>query len=99
MSQPSDKTIIDEQAVAASGERFRALVTATSDIICRMSPDWRIMWELEGRGFLYDTSEPITDWLIKYIHPQDQELLNITTPEAIRDKKIFQLEHRVFQAD
>src|ERR1700761_6554310 len=99
MTQLPDRSILHEQAVAASEQRFRALVTATSDIIYRMSPDWQVMWQLDGRGFLSDTSEPISDWVAKYIYPPDQEIVETTISEAIRDKKMFQLEHRVFQAD
>ena len=36
----------------ASEERFMALVTATSDVVYRLSPDWEVMYELDGRGFL-----------------------------------------------
>lgn len=93
------RSILNEQAVAASEQRFRALVTATSDIIYRMSPDWLVMWQLDGRGFLSDTSEPISDWLAKYIYPSDQAMVETAFNEAIRNKKMFQLEHRVFQAD
>ncbi len=82
-----------------SEARFRALVTATSDVVYRMSPDWTIMRALEGRGFLSDTGEPISSWLEKYIHPADQARVKAAIAEAIRDKKIFQLEHQVLRAD
>jgi PAS domain-containing protein len=32
-----------EQALRESDERFRALVTASSGVVYRMSPDWREM--------------------------------------------------------
>src|ERR1700761_4483481 len=38
-----------------SEARFRALVTATSDIVYRMSPNWIEMRTLDGRGILADT--------------------------------------------
>jgi PAS domain S-box-containing protein len=99
MSKTFNKSIQNQHIVATSEDRFRALVTATSNIVYSMSADWRIMQELDGRGFLSDTSEPIADWLPKYIHPQDQEMVQAAIDEAIREKKIFQLEHRVLQAD
>lgn len=99
MSQLFDKPIIEGQTVAASEKRFRALVTATSDIIYRVGPDWRTMWQLQGGGFLSDASEPIVDWLKKYIHPDDQERIKTVIQEAIGAKKTFQLEHRILQAD
>jgi len=99
MTEPFDKSILNKQAVAASEERFRALVTATSDVIYSMSADWHVMRELDGRGFLNDTHEPITDWRSRNILPDDLEKVNAAIDEAIRTKKIFQLEHRVLRAD
>src|ERR1700752_531638 len=75
----------------ASEERFRALVTATSDVVYRMNPDWSEMRQLEGRGFLADTGAPIRDWLQKYIHRGDQERVKGAIAEAIRTKSMFQL--------
>jgi len=99
MTEPFDKSILNKQAVAANEERFRALVTATSDVIYSMSADWHVMRELDGRGFLNDTHEPITDWRSRNILPDDLEKVNAAIDEAIRTKKIFQLEHRVLRAD
>lgn len=39
----SDMRNITEQAIAASEERLRALVTATSDVIYSLSADWLVM--------------------------------------------------------
>jgi len=96
---PSDNSNLNEQKIAASEERFRALVTATSDIVYSMSPDWRVMQQLDGRGFLSDTHEPITDWQSRNLYPDDIEKVNKAINEAIKGKKIFQLEHRVLRAD
>ncbi|WP_214073008.1 ATP-binding protein [Mucilaginibacter sp. dw_454] len=78
---------------------FRALVTATSDVVYRMSPDWNVMRQLDGGDFLTDTGEPISDWIEKYIHLIDQHHVKATIAEAIRTKSMFQLEHRVRIAD
>jgi signal transduction histidine kinase len=88
----------DEQ-VRKSEERFRALVTASSDVIYRMSADWKEMRHLQGREFIADTLEPSQTWLDKYIHPDDQTLVLGTIEQAIRTKTIFELEHRVRQVD
>jgi PAS domain S-box-containing protein len=82
-----------------SEERFRALVNATSDVIYSMSADWEVMRELDGRGFLKDTHGPITGWRSRNVHPDDLEKVNIAINAAIRDKKIFELEHKVWRAD
>jgi PAS domain S-box-containing protein len=99
MAKASDKSILNDQTIAASEQRFRALVTATSDIIYSLSADWQVMRELDGRGFLKDTHEPITGWQSRNIYPEDLEKVQAAIDEAIRDKKIFQLEHRVLRAD
>jgi PAS domain S-box-containing protein len=100
MTKPSDnKPILNEQAVAASEQRFRALVTATSDVIYSLSADWKVMRELDGRGFLKDTHAPTTDWQLKNVYTDDQEKVTAAIQEAIRYKKIFELEHRVWRAD
>jgi signal transduction histidine kinase len=80
-------------------ERFRALVTATSDIIFRMSPDWSQMWQLDGQGLVADTARSTGDWLNDYIHPDDQPQLSAAIAEAIKTKSLFELEHRVKRAD
>ncbi|WP_440008893.1 PAS domain-containing protein [Halomicrococcus sp. SG-WS-1] len=88
-----------EEALQKSKERFRALVTASSDVVYRMSPDWSEMHELEGKEFLADTDEPASDWLDKYIHPDEQPRVLEAIDEAIKTKSMFELEHRVEQED
>jgi len=88
-----------ESALRESEAHFRALVNATSDVIYRMSPDWREMRQLDGRNFLADTGEPDREWLHKYIHRDDQDEVLAAIQRAIDGKTIFQLEHRVLQAD
>ncbi|OQP47483.1 hypothetical protein A4H97_08305 [Niastella yeongjuensis] len=88
-----------EEAIRKSEARLRALVIATSDVIYRMSPDWTVMRQLDGRNFLQDTGEPISNWQDKYIHPKDQARVWGVIQEAIKTKSVFQLEHQVIQAD
>jgi len=82
-----------------SEERFRALVTASADVVYQMSPDWSEMWELQGKHFISDTEAPLRSWLTKYIHPDDQPRVLARIREAIESKGIFELEHRVLQVD
>ncbi|WP_158798832.1 PAS domain S-box protein [Pedobacter sp. L105] len=89
----------NEKTAAASEARFRALVTATSDVIYGLSADWQVMYELDGRGFLKDADEPTNDWMTHNIHPEDMEKVKAAIADAIREKKIFQLEHQVLRAD
>lgn len=86
-------------ALSQSEERFRALVSASSEVLYRMSPDWTEMRHLGGGGFIADTNAPSKDWLQRYIHPDDQRDVWDVIQEAIRKKSLFQLEHRVLRAD
>lgn len=86
-------------ALRTTEERFRALVTATSDVTYRMSPDWSQMWHLDGQGFVADTDGATANWLDDYIHPDDQTQLNAVIAEAIKAKGMFEFEHRVRRAD
>ena len=88
-----------ETALQASEERFRLFVTASSDVVYTMSADWRQMNQLDGKTFLADTREPSRDWLLKYIPADDQLRVEIAIDKAIATKQVFELEHRIIQAD
>ena len=88
-----------EAALRESEERFRALVTASADVVYRMSPDWSEMRQLRGRDFIADTDTPSRTWLQRYIHPDDQARVMEAINEAIRTKSGFDLEHRVLRVD
>ena len=95
---------VTEQVVARkrleeSELRFRALVTATSDVVYRMNPDWTEMQHLVGRGFLPDTESPMQDWIKKYIHPDDRGKVQALINKAVETRSIFELEHQVFRLD
>jgi PAS domain S-box-containing protein len=88
-----------EALLRESEEHFRAFVTASADVVYRMSPDWSEMRELRGREFVLGTDAPRRGWLEKYIHPDDRPHVMEVVREAIRAKSVFQLEHRVLQVD
>ncbi len=88
-----------EEALRTSEERFRALVSASSYVMYRMSPDWSEMWQLDGRGFIPDTQQAIENWIEVYIHPDDQPKVLAAIRTAIKTKTIFELEHRVRRVD
>lgn len=85
--------------LAESEGRFRALVNASSDVVYRMSPDWREARQLDGRGFLADIGGPTTDWIDVYVPEEDHPILRAAIAQSIAAKAPFELEHRVRQAD
>jgi PAS domain S-box-containing protein len=99
MTNFSNKNSSEEQSAAETENRLKALIEATSDVVYSLSPDWTEMRELDGRGFLKDADAPITNWRSINVYPDDLDLVNATIEECIRDKKVFQLEHRVQRVD
>ncbi|MFN3405384.1 MAG: PAS domain-containing protein [Cytophagaceae bacterium] len=103
MSIQTAKLVIErkqiEDALRDSEEHLRALITATSDVIYSMNPDWSEMGILEGKVFVPDTGKPRSDWFENNIPLSDQPLVKEKMDEAIRNKSIFQLEHKVKLAD
>ena len=102
----AEHTIGLEQRVAEyaanlqeSETRYRTLITATSDIVYRMNPDWSEMRQLQGKKFIEDTGEPNRNWLQQYIPEDDQWHVMTVINEAIQAKSIFELEHRVLRVD
>ena len=87
------------ESIRASEERFRALVSATSDVVYRMSADWTEMRHLRGREFIAETHEPSRSWLVKYIPPDAQSHVMDVIHAAIRSKSVFELEHPVIRID
>ncbi len=88
-----------QERIEESEAKYRSLVTASSDVVYRMNPDWTVMNQLEGRGFIADTVKPNSNWFQEYIHPNDQAHVMSVIKEAIRTRSIFELEHPVLQVD
>lgn len=82
-----------EKALRKREEQFRALVTASSEVLFRMSPDWSVMTQLHG------SEKPNSAWFEEYIHPDDKLHFREIISEAIRNKSIIELEHRIQMRD
>jgi signal transduction histidine kinase/HAMP domain-containing protein len=87
------------QELRESEERYRALISASSHVLYRMSPDWTEMWQLQGGSFIADTEKPNRNWLNEYIHPDDQKMVLEAIAESVRTGSVFEMEHRVRRAD
>lgn len=88
-----------EEQLQQSEEEFRAFVTASADIVYKMSPDWREMRYLQGQDFLASTEHPTHTWLEEYIPLSDQPQIMEGIEEIIRTKIPFEMEHRVIRRD
>ena len=88
-----------EEALRQSEQRFRALVTASSDSMCRMTPDWSEMRLIYDTNFGAEAAVSNGHWLESYVHRDDQPRLMALIHEAIRTKGLFEMEHRVRRAD
>ena len=88
-----------EEALRESEARLMALVTATSDVVYRMSPDWSQMYNLRGGDFLTSVERSVDDWLNNYIPEHFQPIVLDAIHKAISTKSKFELEHEVRRAD
>ena len=88
-----------ESALNRSGQEFRALVRASSQVLYRMSADWNEMRELFGGGFLSPAERPTQSWVETYIPEEDRQRVRAEIDEAIGRKEVFDMEHRVVRAD
>ncbi|TCD11046.1 PAS domain S-box protein [Pedobacter frigidisoli] len=80
-------------------DRFKALLTATSDVVYSVSPDWGLIYELDGHGFLQDDREATKDWKLRNVYLEDHDILDAAIARAIATKTVFHLEHRVKRTD
>jgi PAS domain S-box-containing protein len=91
--------MLAEQVLAESEKRFRALVTASSDVVYRMSADFRELRQLEGRLFIAASPSPNRNWLEEYVYPADRQQARAAIDEAIGRRGMFEFECRVYLAD
>jgi signal transduction histidine kinase len=89
---------VQSQAELRKSEmRFRAFVTASADIVYRMSFDFREILDLVGRNLVADSHVHSTQWMQDYVHPQDRQRVQAAIEAAIATKSIFELEHCVLR--
>ncbi|MBX0297934.1 PAS domain-containing protein, partial [Haloarcula nitratireducens] len=87
------------EALHEKQDRLDAFVTATSDVVYRMSADWSEMRYLDGQEFIVDTDDPRQTWLEEYIPPDERPRVTAAIEEAIETTSRFELEHQVLQVD
>ena len=95
----ADEAEAAERSLRENEERFRALVTATSDVVYRMSPDWAELRLIMARDFIDSSSSAVRTWLENHVPPDERPRVFRAIEEAIRRKGAFELEHRIIRAD
>lgn len=90
---------ITEEALRTSEQRYRALVTASSDVIYRMSADWSQMQPLDGRSLVASNVAPLRNWQQKNVPSFEHARLQEAIDRSITHKQPFELEHQVIRAD
>lgn len=87
------------QQLQATHERFHALARASTDVVYRMSADWKELRHLAGRDFIAEPLKPSQSWLQRYVPRDEQKRAMAVVRKAIRTKSIFELEHRIRRQD
>lgn len=88
-----------EEALRTADARFRALVTASSDVLFQASADWSALTMLAGAGFLRPAGRSERDWLREYIPAADRPRVQQAIAEALGRRGIFDFEHRLIRDD
>ncbi len=89
----------DEEQLRVSESRLRVLISATAEVIYRMSPDWSEIYQLEGRGFLEDVIDSKKLWINEYIPADEQAKLKTALDKCISTKTKLEIELRVILTD
>lgn len=91
--------IHDLKSAEYANNQFKLFVTASSNMVYRMSADWKYMYHLSGDNMLGANGQGTENWMAKYIPEADQHLVEKRITQAIHSKSIFELEHRVLMPD
>jgi PAS domain S-box-containing protein len=87
------------EALADSELRFRALVTASSDVVFRMNADFTELLQLEGNLYMAASPSPNRDWFEQYVCEEDRARVHEAIRDAVKRKAVFEIEHRVIRTD
>lgn len=89
----------NETVLKQSEQHFRNLVVASSDMVYKMSADWKQMYNLDGTNMLTDASSSTSSWMDMYIPEQEKQSMQNAINDALQHKKIFELKHQLFNPD
>lgn len=86
-----------EEALQKSEHGLTTLLKASSNAIYRMSPDWKTAYSITGQLFNPAENKPFDPG--EYIPKEDLPEVVKRIDHAIKNKGLFELEHRVFFPD
>ena len=79
----ADSRRLSREALRASEERYRALATASSDVVFQMSGDWTVMQPLDGRNLVASNSTAIVGWMEKNLPEFEHARVRAAIDEAV----------------
>jgi PAS domain S-box-containing protein len=90
-----------EKALQESEERYRCLIEATSQIVWETTAAGEVITEQTGwSAFTGATYDEMKGWgWINNIHPDDREYTARMWSEALADRTLFAIEHRLLRHD
>ena len=90
-----------EAALRKTEQHFQVLAEASAEIPYRMSADWSTMLPLDGRGLFESSDSQLADWawMHQYLPHDEHARVRQMVSDAISQKKLFEMEHRVLRPD
>jgi signal transduction histidine kinase len=88
-----------EETLRESEARFRALVSASMQVIYRASPDWTEIVPLQGGNFMTGSGKPNRNWMEDYLPPEDRETVWKVIQQAIQSGNVYELDHHAIRID
>lgn len=88
-----------EKAIQKSEEQLRLFISASLNLVYKMSADWTQMYTLTGKNFLANNNGTAWNWMEKYLPEDERPMLWEAINQALNKKTIFELEHRVLQPE
>ena len=87
------------EALRQSEIEFRTFVAASSDLVYHMSADWQQMHVLSGKAVAEDGIKKNGKWMDLFIPEEEQPRMIAAIEDAIKQKKMFEMEHQNLQID
>ncbi|HEX4374857.1 MAG TPA: ATP-binding protein [Puia sp.] len=88
-----------ELALATSEAQLRYFITATYDTVFKMNADWSEMQNIKGMYFIDGTNRSDKKWIEKYIPADERKRITEAIQNAIENKSVFELEHKIIKED